>query len=123
MLGIDGLITLTVIQSFLNIRRQRHGAQPIQNLLENPLIDEAQGPSAHIRFIFDDCTQLIPEYDNRTGLQLLAGFHQRFPAVFPQILQEQNLRFGAGVFLNTKQSGGNNSCIIQHERIARLKLL
>ena len=40
-LGVDGLIALRVFELFLDVRRQRHRAELVENLKENALIMEA----------------------------------------------------------------------------------
>ncbi|MNW52991.1 hypothetical protein D3C74_305320 [compost metagenome] len=118
--GIHRLIAFAIIQLFLNVRGQRHLTQPIQDLIKNPFIGEPKYASAHLAFRLDRGPQFLTEDDDRARLQLLAGFDQGFPTVIAQIFEKQHFGFGPGILFYSEQTGRNDSCIVQYQRIAGL---
>ena len=56
--GIDGLIALTVLQFFLNVRRKRHLAKPFKHLKEDSFIVELHKLVAVIPLPYYSCRQL-----------------------------------------------------------------
>ena len=56
--GIDGLIALTILQFFLNVRRKRHLAKPFKHLKEDSFIVELHKLVAVIPLPYYSCRQL-----------------------------------------------------------------
>ncbi|MNV46929.1 hypothetical protein D3C71_1387760 [compost metagenome] len=123
MLSINGLISFPIIECFLNIRRQWHCSQPVQNLLKNTLINEPKRSSTHISLVLNNSTKLITKDDNRSCLELFTWLYKSFPTIVSQILKEKHFSFSPRIFFSPKQSGRNDSRIVQNKRISRLKII
>ena len=120
--GIDRLIALPILQAFVNVGRQGHLTQPIQNFLKNALIMETHQPRA-LRGTIHDFRPKQPVAEAAPGSrgQTAARAHQRFPKVFFQPLEQQNLHWHVGFFLFSQQPGRNDPGVVDHHHVARIQ--
>ena len=112
--GVHGLIPLPVGKLRLDVRRQGHFAQLVQNLQENPLVVKFHNP---VPVLLDspDCGGQLPvsKGDCASRLHLPAGLYQALPALVPQVPQKQNLYYAAGGPVAQKP-GGEYPGVVHH---------
>ena len=90
--GVDSLIPLLVLELRLNIGRQRHPAQLLQNLQENPLVVEPDRPFSVIQLLLHGGGELsISKYHLSPRLQLPPGADQALPHVLSPVSEQQHL--------------------------------
>ena len=82
MLCVNGLIAGLVLKLVSDIRRKRHLAQPVENLLENPLVGKLYQPVSFLYNIYHRTRQQpVAEGNHRADLRLFSRLHQRLPDV------------------------------------------
>ncbi len=102
----------------MDIGRQRHLAQRVQDLLKHPVIPEVHHSPAKFRAFQNLGLQL-----SRAKCHLAAGFqppawaHQGFPQVLFQALQQQHLTGHAAVHFDSDQPGGDHLGVVDHHRV------
>ena len=82
VLCIHRLITVFVLELVMDVRRQRHLSQFIQDFLKNPLIlktDQTVSFVNHIDHLTDQ--QPFAKTDSCTDTTFLPRFYQRFPDI------------------------------------------
>ena len=122
--GVDGLVAGLVHQFLMDVGREGHLAQPVQNLLEHALIVEAHlAPT--VLGIVDDFRpqQSFAKHAHRAGAKPAARPDQRLPHVALQALEKQQLHRHAGVLLLAQQARGNHLRFIDDQRVARMQKL
>ena len=104
--GIYGLITVLVFQFMGDIRRQRHLAQLIQDLLKDSLIVELDQSVSFVYYINDLTLQdSVSESDLCSRTSLFTRLDQTLPDIIFPSLQEKDLNCALavkGCFLNGK---------------------
>ena len=122
--GVNRLVALGVVQLFLDIRRQRHRTELIQNFQENALVMEADQAIAVRLNLFDRRGQQAVAKGQLHALACLAPrAGQAFPQAVALIGQQQHLdRRGAphGV---AHQARRDHARIIEYHAVARLHIL
>ena len=121
--GIDRLITLLVLQLRLDIGRQRHLAQTLQNLQENALVVELHHPVSVLPYLFHSGSQ-FPVAENN----LIARLHfpprlaQALPAFVSQVPQQQHLHRAAGGPV-AQQPGRQHPGIVHHQAVSGVQIV
>ena len=111
--GVDRLIPLPVLELRLDVGRQRHLAQPLQNLQKDSLISEADeavaafGLSGHLRRQF-----AVSEGQLGSGANLPAGPYQTLPGPLSPVGEQQNLAGAAAGKPLTQKPGRQNSGVV-----------
>ena len=120
--GIDRLIPFPILQTLVNVGRQRHLSQPVQNFLKNTLIMKTHQPRT-LRGPIHDLRpkKAVAEAAPCSRSQPAARTHQRFPQVFFQPLQQQDFHRHMGFFLLPQQPCGNDARVIDDHHIARIQ--
>ena len=121
--GVDRLIPLLIFQFRLNVGRQWHLAQPLQNFQENPLIVEFHHPVPVFPDLPDSgCQFAVAKNDLVSRLHFPSGLAQALPALVPQVPQQKHLHHTASGAM-THQPGGQHPGIIHHQAVPRLQVL
>ena len=122
---VHRLVAVPVLQFFMDIRRQGHLPQPVQDLLENAVIEEADGAAASFLHVSKDFTGEEPIAEGAAGsrLQPAAGADQRFPIRGVDPAQEQHLHGHAGILLNAEQARGNYLRLINDEGVPGIQVI
>ena len=82
MLCVNGLIAGLVLKLVSDIRRKRHLAQPVENLLEDPLVGKLYQPVSFLYNIHHRTRQQpVAKGNHRADLRLFSRLHQRLPDV------------------------------------------
>ena len=125
LLRVDRLVPSGVLQLFVDIGRQRHFPEPIQQLFKNAAVKEAHGPSAGLGHISEDLAPEKPvsEGTDRAGLQPAPGPDERFPVggVFPA--QQQDLHRDACVLLDAQQACRNDPGLVDDQRVPGIQII
>ena len=118
MPGIDGLVTVLVLQLVCNIRRQWHLAQLVQDLLKNTRVMELNQAVPVIHSIHHgSCKQALTEFNDSSRLCLLSRAHQGLPYIILSSFQQQYLYFRPGVLLHPEEPGRYDLCIVNHQAV------
>ena len=121
---VNRLIARRIVQFFMDIGRQGHLPQLIQQAFKYALINKAHHAPARVRCIHNFRTQQPIAKGYRIALmQAAARLYQRFPGVHIQSAQQQHLGGHARAFLNAQQTRGNHARFIEHHHIARTQEL
>ena len=95
--GIDRLVALLILKLRLDIRRQRHFAQPLEHLKENALIVKLHDLVAIGDRIDDRGSQFpVTERQRSAGLCLASRPGQALPFSVTEVAQQQHLDRSAG---------------------------
>ena len=115
--AVDRLVTLTIFEFFMNIGRQRHGTQAIQNFLKDTVVDKAYDTSAEIR-IGDDLTgKFITKLNDRTNTRFFPRFDKHFPLVFVDLAQEKDLDLPARLTACADEPCRNDTRIVEDQNV------
>ena len=118
-LGVNRLITLRILQLFLDIWRQRNIAQFFQNLIENTVVDH---PELTQPFFADpDAFRFQLAFVKRDDSAQLDHFgvaDQTFPLV-AFLPQKQQFDVRAGFLFRAEQPGWNDARVVAHQHVAR----
>ena len=121
--GIYGLIPLRILQLFVDIRRQRHGAEAVQYLQEDPVVIKPDEPVSVLDFVNNCACQavFIAEPDDCSGLCPTAGLCQAFPDVAAPVAEKKDFDDGARVF-PADESGRKHPGVVHNEAVSRLQV-
>ena len=120
--GINRLIALRVLQLLPDIGRQRHLAEALQYLKEDPLVVELDDPVAALRHLQNRSSQFpLAEKQLRARLGLSPGAAEAFPFSVPQIPQQHQLH-AAAAGATADEAGGQHPGIVQHQAVTRLQI-
>ena len=118
LLGVDGLVALTVLEFGLDIRRERHFAQALEHLEEDAVILELDYPVAAFGDLDDLGLELaVAEHQLGARLGLAARAGQALPAPAAEVAQQQHLDSAAG-FTRAEQPRGQDARVVHHEAVA-----
>lgn len=122
-LGIDRLITLLILEFFLNIGRQRHAAELLQHLKEDTFIMEFNQTVAVRQDFLNLRRQLtIAESDLRALAQTASRTDQALPDIVAAVDQQKDLRNAAARAVSD-QARGQDAGIVEHETVAGIQEL
>ena len=122
--GINRLVPVAVLQPFMDIRRERHLSEFIQDLLEDPIPGETDRSAPVLPDTQNRCLQFsFPKDELRTGLCPFPGFQNHFPVRQVQPLQQKELNCAARFCLHAVKPGRNDSCFIDDQHIPRIQIL
>ena len=118
-LGVDSLVALLVLQLLLDVRRQRHFAEPLEHLKEDAIVIEAHQTVAVRQDLGDLRRQLaVAEAHPRTLAQVLARTYKALPHLIALVLQQQHLAGSAAGQTVSQQSRRQNAGIVQNQAVA-----
>ena len=121
-LGVDRLIALAVGQLFLDIGRERHFPEALQNFKEDPLIVELHQLVSVVAFADDRRGQrAVAEGQFRPGVRLSAGLRQALPNAAALVLEQQHFHRAHGRHTVAQQTRGKHARIVQHQAVARVQ--
>ena len=117
--GVDRLIPLLVLKLRLDIGRQRHPAQLLQNLQENPLVVEPDRPFSVVQLLLHSGGELsISKYHLGPRLQLPPRPDQTLPQIAALIDKEKHFTGSSGRPMSDKP-GGEHPGVVQHQAVPR----
>ena len=115
--GIHRLVPLLVLELCLDVRRQGHFPQVLQNLQKDSLIMEPDNPVAVLLDFLHRSGQLaVSEDDLLAGAELLSGLCQTFPLLIPQIPQQKQL-YSASCGAVAQKPGRQHPGIVHHQAV------
>ena len=119
-LGVDGLIPLIVLKLLLDVGRQRHLAQLLQYLQEDPLVVEAHQtvPAGCLR-LHRGGEASLAEGHLGPRLQLPARADQALPESVPLVGQQQHLTGASPGEPVADQPGWQDPGVVQHQAVPR----
>ena len=106
LLAVHRLIAVGILQLFVDIGRQGHGARAGKDVLERPLIGEADDALARLGDGDHFEGELVVDGELCPGAALPAGAHEHLPLVEVEALQKQHLG-GAAVLGAGIEAGGS----------------
>ena len=116
--GIDRLVTLTVIEFFLDVRGEGHFAEAVQNFEKNSPIQEAYDAVPVRQHGFNHCTEFTgPEDDFSAFTEPSARTAEALPAISAKVPQKNQFRCAPACPV-AQQPGGENSGIIDDQAVA-----
>ena len=116
--AVDRLVSLTILEFFMNVGRQRHGTQAIQNFLKDTVVDKSYDTSAKIR-IGDDLTgKFITKLNDRANTRFFSRFDKHYPLVFVDLAQEEDLDLPTRLTASTDEPCRNDTRIIEDQNVA-----
>ena len=116
--GIDGLIALAVVQLRLDVRGKRHFAETVEDFQKYAVIKEADTPVSVGQDGLDAGAQLVFSEENlRTLTQMLSRAAEAFPAVIPEIAEQNQLADAAGGTM-TQKTGGEHARVVDDQTVA-----
>ena len=118
-LAIHRLIAVFVLQFFMDIRRERHGADAGENILEYAVEMKIDDALARLRPVPDSEGKLLGNDELGADFRLFARLYEHFPLGEVAPLQEQNLDLAA-VFRVRVHARGQNLGVVDDEHVARL---
>ena len=116
--AVDRLVALLVLQSLMDVRRQRRFSQAVENLLEYAFIAELHDAPAEIRMRHDLSAKFVGKADNLSHLRLLAGAHQGLPRIPVEAAQQKHLDMRARRLAPAIETCGKDACIVQNQGVA-----
>ena len=121
--GVHRLVALLVLELLLNIRRQRHFTQALQNLQKNSLIMKLHHPvSVLLHLGHRGGEGSISEAHRLALLHFPARLHQALPGSASQIPQQQDLHSPACGPLAQK-AGRQHPGVIHHQAVPRIQIV
>ena len=125
LVGIDGLVTLVVLELCSDVGRQRHIADLLEHRVDAfPLVGKAdQAVAALHRLQHLAGHQPVAKGELDPRLCLFAGFDQRFPDVLLLLFQQQHLDVPAGVGLDAVQARRDNAGVVDHQQVAWIQIV
>ena len=121
--GIDGLIALGVLQLLMDIGRQRHLTEALENLQENALVVELYQLVAVVHLADHGCGQLVvTERQLGSGVRFSAGLCETFPDAVALVAQQQHLDRAHRRHTVSEKPCRQHARIVQHQRVSRLQI-
>ena len=102
----------------MDIRRQGHFTDFIDNIIKYAVIGKMDDAAAEVGTVQDFCLQSSGKFDGRPRQGLLSRLDQHFPAVFPDGRQEQDFDLAACRHPFSIKAGGNDFGVVEYEDIA-----
>ena len=123
-LGVDGLVALAVPELLMDVGRQGHLPQPVQQFLKDALVEEAHPAAAGFLHVVQHLAaqQAVPEGADRTGLQPPARADQGFPVGGVLPAEQKDLHRHAGVLLDAQQARGDDPRLVDHQGVAGIQV-
>ena len=122
--GVNRLVAFGIIQLFLDIRRQRHGAELVEDFQENALIVETDQAVAVRLNSLDGCgQQAVTEGQLYAGAGLFARTRQALPQTVALVGQQQHLDRRNMADSVAHQTRRNDARIVEYHAVARLNIL
>ena len=116
--GIDRLVFIGVFHLFVDIRRERHFTDLVDDVVEIALVGELDDTAAEIGPVFDGPRQAFGKLDGRPRQGLLARFDQDFPAVVADRRQEQDFDLAASRHPFAVEPGRDDAGIVEDQDVA-----
>ena len=121
---IDGIVHLRILELVRDVRRERHLAETVENLLENSIIMEFYNPVA----VVDDIHNFRRERAVSKGhfcarAKLLAGTHQCLPLIAGTALQEQYFHVRSCICFRPQESCRDDLRVVENEGLAGLQII
>ena len=121
--GINRLIALLILQLRLDIRRQRHFAQPLKHLQEDAVIVKLHDLVAVGDCVDDRGGQLpVAKRERSAGLGLAARAGQALPLAVAEVAQQQHFDCTAGAAV-AEQARREHTRIVEHKAVIRAQKL
>ena len=121
---VDCLVALPVPELFVDVGRQGHLPQPVQQLLKDAFVEEAHPAAAGFFHVVQHLAaqQAVPEGADRAGFQPPARADQGFPVggVLPP--EQEHLHRDAGVLLDAQQARGDDPRLVDHQGVAGIQV-
>ena len=123
-LRVYRLISLPVLELFLNVRRQGHFPQPVQHLQKDPLIVKLYQPVSALQNLGHFRCQLsVTEAEPGSPAQMLPGPNQAFPGLITPVNKQQHLAGAA-----SRQSLPEKSCrqhpgVVQNQAVSLVQII
>ena len=121
--GIDRLVALLILQLCLDVRRQRHFAQPLEHLQKDAVIVKLYDLVAVGDRIDDRGGELpVAKRERSAGLGLAARPGQALPLAVAKVAQQQHLDRTAGAAV-AEQARRKHARIVEHKAVVRTQEL
>ena len=117
-LAVDGLVAVLVLELFVDIRRERHGTEAGQNILEHAVKMKAHDAFPRVRAVDDRQGQLLGDDQLGADLRLLPRADEHFPLVEVAALEQQNFDLAAVLRIGI-QPRREHLRIVDDEHVAR----
>ena len=116
--GVYRLIPLLILKLLLDVGRQGHFTQMLQNLQENSLVIKAHQTVAVRQDLCDLCRQLaVAEGEFGSLPHMPSRAHQTFPRLFSPVDEQQHLTGAASRQTLPQQTGGQHPGIVQDQAV------
>ena len=92
---VNRLITGFIIQSFRNVRRERHLARSIENFFKNSVVIQPDNSVPVFTHFCNGCRKFIADFERQPNFCTSSGFHKAFPMFFIDSAKQQKLHFSA----------------------------
>ena len=124
VLRVDCLVAVPVLQLMGDVRRQRHLAQLVQDLLKDSFEAELHKAVSFFRLPDDSSFQKsVPELDDCACTAFLPGLHQGFPDVVFFSGEKQDLDLRAGPFLHADEPRRDHLGVVDHQAVPASQIL
>ena len=130
VLGVDGLVTAAILQLFVDVGRQGHLAQLVEDFLEYAVIHKTDNTAADFRHAGHDFTlqQPVAKGAHRAWLEAAARLDQGLPVggVFAAQQQDLHRHLGAvGIcgFLHAQKARGDHLRLVDNQRVAGIEVI
>ena len=126
-LRVDVLVAILValLRRALDVRRQRHGAQFVQQSHKIARISEfyVAGPLFPMTRDFGPQFAVLAENNGISGVESTSRTHERLPDVPFEPSGQQKLDLCPGALLRAEQSGRQHLRVVEHEAVARIQVI
>ena len=116
--GIDRLVFIRVFHLFMDVRRKRHFADLIDDVVEIAFVSELDDASTEIGPVFYGPRQSFREFNRRPRQGLLSRLDQDFPAVIADGRQQQDFDLAASRNPLAVEPGRDDAGVIEDQDIA-----
>ena len=116
--AVHRLIAFLIREFFLDVRRKRHIAHPVENVFEHSVEHKLDRPCAVVADLRHDGGKLVAKMNYGTEFCLARGFHYSFPMRIVLALQKQNFEHAFVIFDVTENARGYDSRVVDDNQIA-----
>ena len=124
---VDSLISVFILELFSDIRRERHISYLFENIFKDAVKSKFYIADSLV-FEVCDFTRHLSEVEFRADFKFFCGTRNTFPRIVIQTLEQKHfgivfLRFFCPRKSCSKNSRGNNLCIIDNQYVAFFEII
>ena len=124
LVAVDGLVPLLVLEFFVDVRRQRHLADLLENGVEVAVIGKPHDSAAVVRDVgHGACEPSIAKGKDGARFRPLARLAEALPEVQFSLLQQQELDDRSRLLLDPVDAGRQDAGVVQDEAVAGTQIV